>query len=225
MGKLTYFSHSAWMIESGVHRILIDPFLDGNPTSPVKARDVKANFIIVTHAHGDHFGDTLAIAKNNRALVIANFEIAGYCADHGVQAHGMHIGGSRSFPFGQVKFTPAWHGSTFPDGSSGGTPTGVLIMLEGKTIYHGGDTGLFSDMKLIAEMNPIDIALIPIGDNFTMGLADAVKAVEFLKPKKVLPMHYQTFDVINTDPAEFKKRIQKSGVDVQVLNYGQSLEF
>jgi L-ascorbate metabolism protein UlaG (beta-lactamase superfamily) len=225
MGKLTYFSHSAWMIESGVHRILIDPFLDDNPTSPVKARDVKPDFIIVTHAHGDHFGDTLAIAKNNRAMVIANFEIAGYCADHGVQSHGMHIGGSRTFPFGRVKFTPAWHGSTFPDGSSGGTPTGVLIMLEGKTIYHSGDTGLFSDMKLIAEMNPIDIAMIPIGDNFTMGLADAVKAVEFLKPKKVLPMHYQTFDVINSDPAEFKKLVQKLGVDVQVLKYGASMEF
>jgi L-ascorbate metabolism protein UlaG (beta-lactamase superfamily) len=225
MGKLTYFSHSAWMIESREYRILIDPFLEGNPTSPVKAKDVKAGFIIVTHAHGDHFGDTLAIAKNNHALVISNFEIAGYCTDHGVQSHGMHIGGSHQFPFGQVKFTPAWHGSTFADGSSGGMPTGVLIMLEGKTIYHSGDTGLFSDMKLIAEINPIDIALIPIGDNFTMGLTDAVRAVEFLKPKKVVPMHYQTFDVINTDPNEFKKRIQKLGVEIHILAYGQSMEF
>jgi L-ascorbate metabolism protein UlaG (beta-lactamase superfamily) len=225
MGKLTYFSHSAWMIESRGHRIVIDPFLDGNPTSPVKAGEVKADFIIVTHAHGDHFGDTISIAQNNKALVISNFEIASYCTERGVQSHGMHIGGSRQFPFGIVKFTPAFHGSTFPDGSNGGMPTGVLIMLEGKTIYHSGDTGLFGDMKLIAEMNPIDIALLPIGDNFTMGVVDAVKAVEFLKPGKVIPMHYMTFDVIHTDPNEFKKRVQKLGVDVQVLDYGQSLEF
>jgi L-ascorbate metabolism protein UlaG (beta-lactamase superfamily) len=224
MARLTYFSHSAWMIETKGQRILIDPFLDGNPTSPVKAKDVKADFIIVTHAHGDHFGDTLSIAKSNQALVISNFEIAMYCSGKGVKAHGMHIGGSRIFPFGKVKFTPAFHGSTFPDGSNGGMPTGVLLMVEGKTIYHSGDTGLFSDMKLIAEMHPLDIALIPIGDNFTMGVEDAVKAVEFLKPKTVIPMHYRTFDVINTDPVEFKKRVQKSGITVQVLDYGQSIE-
>lgn len=225
MGTLTYFSHAAWMIETRGQRILIDPFLDGNPTSPVKSKEVKANFIIVTHAHCDHFGDTLTIAKNNHALVISDDEIASYCSGRGVQAHGMHIGGSYQFPFGSVKLTPAFHGSTFPDGSSGGMPTGALIIVEGKTIYHSGDTGLFSDMKLIAEMNPIDIALLPIGDNFTMGIIDAVKAVEFLKPKKVIPMHYMTFDVINTDPADFKKRVQKMGVDVQILNYGESLEF
>jgi len=225
MAKLTYFSHAAWMIESKGHKILIDPFLDGNPTSPVKAKDVKADFIIITHAHGDHIGDAVPIAKTCNALIISNFEIANWCSEKGVKTHGMHIGGSRQFPFGTVKLTPAFHGSSFPDGTYGGMPTGVLITVEGKTVYHSGDTGLFSDMKLIAEMNPIDIALLPIGDNFTMGLTDAVKAVEFLKPKKVIPMHYRTFGIIDTDPGEFRKMVQKSGVDVQVLDYGQSVEF
>jgi L-ascorbate metabolism protein UlaG (beta-lactamase superfamily) len=225
MAKLTYFSHAAWMIESNGHKILIDPFLDGNPTSPVKAKDVKADFIIITHAHGDHIGDAVPIAKACNALIISNFEIANWCSEKGVKTHGMHIGGSRQFPFGTVKLTPAFHGSSFPDGTYGGMPTGVLITVEGKTVYHSGDTGLFSDMKLIAEMNPIDIALLPIGDNFTMGLTDAVKAVEFLKPKKVIPMHYRTFGIIDADPGEFRKMVQKSGVDVQVLDYGQTVDF
>ena len=137
----------------------------------------------------------------------------------------MHIGGSRKFPFGVVKLTPAFHGSSFPDGSYGGMPAGVLVMVEGKTIYHTGDTGLFSDMKLIAEMNPIDVALIPIGDNFTMGLDDAAKAVEFLQPKLAIPMHYKTFDVIDTDPEEFVTRIKKTGVEAQVMDYGNTIEF
>jgi L-ascorbate metabolism protein UlaG (beta-lactamase superfamily) len=225
MAKLTYFSHAAWMIESRGHKILIDPFLDGNPTSPVKAKDVKADFIIVTHAHGDHIGDTVPIARACDALIISNFEIANWCSAKGVKSHGMHIGGFRQFPFGSIKLTQAFHGSSFPDGTYGGMPTGVLVMVEGKTIFHSGDTGLFSDMKLIAEMNPIDIALIPIGDNFTMGVSDAVKAVEFLKPKKVIPMHYRTFGVIDVNPEDFKKRVQKTGVDVQILDYGQTVEF
>lgn len=225
MAQLTYFSHSAWMIESGKYKILIDPFLNDNPTSPVKAKDVQADFIIVTHAHGDHIGDTIPIAKANNATVITNFEIANWCGEQGVNAHPMHIGGSREFPFGRVKLTQAFHGSSFPDGSYGGMPTGVLITVENKTIYHSGDTGLFGDMKLIGEMDPIDIALIPIGDNFTMGVPDAVKAVTFLNPRKVIPMHYQTFDVINTDPAEFVKQIKAKGFESQFLAYGQTIPF
>jgi len=224
MAKLTYFSHSAWQIESNAHTILIDPFLNDNPTSPVKAEDVSADFIIVTHAHGDHIGDTIAIAKDNNATVISNFEIANWCSAQGVSAHPMHIGGSRKFPFGVVKLTPAFHGSSFPDGSYGGMPTGVLIMVEGKTIYHTGDTGLFSDMKLIAEMNPIDVALIPIGDNFTMGIDDAAKAVEFLQPKMAIPMHFKTFDIIEADPKVFIELVKSMGVESLILEYGNSLE-
>ncbi len=225
MAKLTYFSHAAWKIETNEYTILIDPFLDDNPTSPVKSKDVKADFILVTHAHGDHIGDAIPIAKANNATIISNFEIANWCGEQGVTAHPMHIGGSKEFPFGKVKLTQAFHGSSFPDGSYGGMPTGVLITIQNKTIYHSGDTGLFGDMKLIGESMPIDIALIPIGDNFTMGLDDAVKAVEFLHPKMAIPMHYKTFDVINVDPDDFVSRVKKTGIEAKVLDYGSSIDF
>lgn len=225
MGQLTYFSHSAWQIKTNGHTILIDPYLDDNPTSPVKSKDVSPDFIIVTHAHGDHLGDTIPIAKRTGALVISNNEIATWCSAQGVNAHPMHIGGAREFPFGRVKLTQAFHGSVLPDGAYGGMPAGVLVRVESKTIYHTGDTGLFGDMRLIAEMDPIDIALIPIGDNFTMGLKDAVKAVELLHPGKVIPMHYQTFDVIDADPNEFVRNVEKMGVNAQVMGYGDSITF
>ncbi len=224
MAKLTYFSHAAWMIETNGTTILIDPFLDDNPTSPVKSKDVKADYIIITHAHGDHIGDSIPIAKANDAMIITNFEIANWCGEQGVTVHPLHIGGAHDFPFGKVKLTQAFHGSSFPDGSYGGMPAGVLVTVEGKTVFHSGDTGLFSDMKLIGEMNPIDVAMIPIGDNFTMGLDDAVKAVEFLNPKKVIPMHYKTFDVIDVDPNKFVSRVKNLGIEALVLDYGGSIE-
>ena len=224
MVRLTYFSHSAWQIESKGITILIDPFLDGNPTSPVKSGEVSADYIIITHAHGDHIGDAIPIAKRTGATIISNFEIANWCTAQGVNAHPMHIGGSREFPFGTVKLTQAFHGSSFPDGSYGGMPAGVLVMVEGKTIYHSGDTALFSDMKLIAEMNPIDVALIPIGDNFTMGLTDAAKAVEFLKPELALPMHFKTFDVIECEPQAFVDSCKGIGTRAVVLDYGKSID-
>jgi L-ascorbate metabolism protein UlaG (beta-lactamase superfamily) len=225
VATLTYFSHAAWKIDSGDHTILIDPFLDDNPTSPVKAKDVRADYIIVTHAHGDHIGDTIPIAQAHNATVISNFEIANWCSGKGVTAHPMHIGGAYTFPFGRVKLTQAFHGSSFPDGTYGGMPAGVLITVEGKTIYHTGDTGLFGDMKLIAQMDPIDIALIPIGDNFTMGMTDALKAVELLQPKESIPMHYKTFDIIEANPDEFAGAVKKMGLAARVLNYGSSFSF
>ena len=225
MAKLTYLSHSGWLLECGNHTIAIDPFLEGNPMAKVKPSDIKADFIIVTHAHGDHLGDSISIAKANNATIITNFEIANYCSAKGVNAHPLHIGGAHEFPFGKVKLTIAWHGSAFPDGSYGGTPAGCLLMFEGKTIYHAGDTGLFMDMKLIGEMNDIDVALLPIGDNFTMGIDDAVKAVEFIKPKLVIPMHYKTFDVIDVDPQEFAQKVQEKGFNAKILGIGESHEF
>ncbi len=225
MPKLTYFSHAAWMIETNGDTILIDPFLDDNPTSPVKSNEVKADYIIITHAHGDHIGDAIPIAKRDNATIISNFEIANWCGAQGVTAHPMHIGGARDFPFGKVKLTQAFHGSSFPDGSYGGMPAGVLVTIDNKTVYHSGDTGLFGDMKLIGEQTPLEIAIIPIGDNFTMGINDAVKAVEFLNPKKVIPMHYKTFDVIDVDPGEFVSRVKSLGVDAQILEYGESLVY
>ena len=225
MSKLTYLSHSAWLVEADGVTIAIDPFLEGNPTAPMKAADVKADYIIVTHAHGDHLGDAIPIAKQSNGTIISNFEIANYCGNQGANAHPMHIGGAHRFPFGMVKLTPAWHGSSFPDGSYGGTPAGVLLTVGGKTIYHTGDTGLFMDMQLIGEMHPVDIFLVNIGDNFTMGIDDAVKAVEFVKPKLTIPMHYKTFDVIDVDPQEFLDKVKQKGFEAKMLGIGESHEF
>ena len=223
--RLRYFSHSAFQIttDSGIV-VLIDPFLDGNPTSPVKSDDVKADYIILTHAHGDHLGDTIKIAKEHKATVIAVNELADYCASNGVDAHNMHIGGGHNFDFGRVKFTIAHHGSLSPDNHFGGEPAGVLITADGKTLYHAGDTGIFYDMKLIGEMNKIDYALLPIGDNFTMGVDDAVKAAEFLQAEVSIPMHYNTFPVIEASPNEFKAKVESLGRKSIVLEYGEEIE-
>ena len=223
--KLRYFSHSAFQVttDSGTV-ILIDPFLDGNPTSPVKSDDVNADYIILTHAHGDHLGDTLKIAKENNATVIAVNELADYSTSKGLNAHNMHIGGGHNFDFGRVKFTIAHHGSLSPDNQFGGEPAGVLITADDKTIYHAGDTGIFLDMKLIGEMNNIDYALLPIGDNFTMGVDDAVKAAEFLEADVSIPMHYNTFPIIESSPNEFKAKVEALGKKSIVLEYGQEID-
>ncbi|TAK58083.1 MAG: metal-dependent hydrolase [Bacteroidetes bacterium] len=223
--KLTYFGHSAFLLENSPHSILIDPFLDGNPVSPKKSSEVNANFIIVTHGHGDHLGDSISISKRCHATIIAVNELADYVASQGATAHNMHIGGSHLFPFGKIKFTIAHHGSVAPDGTYTGNPSGALITTGGKTIYHTGDTGLFYDMKLIGEMNPVDVMLLPIGDNYTMGIDDAVKAVELTNPKFVIPMHYNTFPVISADPALFIKKIEAKGFKGAILKPGETFTF
>ena len=223
--KLKYFSHSSFLItlDSG-SRLLIDPFLDGNPTSPVKASEVEAEYILLTHGHGDHLGDTLEIAKRCNSLCICENELASYLASKGLQAHNMHIGGSYSFEFGKIKLTQAWHTSVTPDNECVGSATGLLIFVEDKIIYHMGDTGLFLDLKLIGELNPIDYLLVPIGDNFTMGIDDAVKACSFVNPECAIPMHYNTFDVINADPEIFKQKLETNGIKCQILEFGQEIE-
>jgi L-ascorbate metabolism protein UlaG (beta-lactamase superfamily) len=223
--KLRYFSHSSFQITTSANiKILIDPFLDGNPTSPVKADDVEADYIILTHAHGDHIGDAFSIAKRCGSTFISVNELAEYCKSNGFNAHNMHIGGGYNFEFGRVKFTIAHHGSMTPDNKYAGEPAGVLITIEGITIYHTGDTGLFYDMKLIGEMNEIDYMLLPIGDNFTMGITDALKAAEFVNPKTAIPIHYNTFPVIEADPMEFKKKAEDLGVDSRVMDYGEEIK-
>ena len=223
--KLKYFSHSAFQVTTNSGKIiLIDPFLDGNPTSPVKSNEVKADYIILTHAHGDHIGDAFNIAKRCDPLFIAVNELANYCASKGFKAHNMHIGGGYNFEFGRVKFTIAHHGSMTPDGTYAGEPSGVILSIDGKNLYHTGDTGLFYDMKLIGEMTPIDCMCMPIGDNFTMGINDAVKAVELVNPKLAIPMHYNTFPVITADPLEFKKKVEQIGKKARVLNFGEEIE-
>jgi len=222
--KLRYFSHSSFQITSNEgHVIIIDPFLDDNPTSPVKSAEVSADFIVLTHAHGDHVGDAFKIAERTGATFICVNELANYCIEKGFKAHNMHIGGAFTFPFGKLKFTIAHHGSMTPDGTYGGEPAGVILTIDGKSVYHTGDTGVFYDMKLIGEMTPIDYMLLPIGDNFTMGITDAVKAVELANPTTAIPMHYNTFPVITADPQAFKSQVEAVGKKAVVMEFGEEI--
>ncbi|MDQ0214994.1 L-ascorbate metabolism protein UlaG (beta-lactamase superfamily) [Oikeobacillus pervagus] len=224
--KVSYHGHSVVKIETKGKTILIDPFINGNELTDLKVEDEKPDVIILTHGHGDHVGDTVELAKRNQSLVIAVNELAVYLSHQGLNTHPMHIGGSYSFDFGKVKFTQAFHGSGLEtvDGEFlyMGMPAGVLMMVEGKTIYHAGDTGLFSDMKLIGELHPIDLAFLPIGDNFTMGPEDAALAAKFLKAKKVVPVHYNTFPPIKQDPQKFLTLLE--GDIGKVMNPGDVLD-
>lgn len=227
--KITYHGHSCFEIETGKHRILIDPFISGNPGAKVKPEELKPDFILLTHGHGDHVGDTVAIAKQNDALVIAAHELSVWLSWQGVKTHGMSVGGGFDFPFGRVKMTNALHGSglEFNDQKQivyMGPAAGYLLTIEGKTIYHAGDTALFSDMKIIHHGKPIDLAMLPIGDNFTMGPEDALIAAEWLHAKQVVPMHYNTFPVIEQDSHAFAKRLEEKGIKGSALAVGESLE-
>ncbi|MDR3628599.1 MAG: metal-dependent hydrolase [Ignavibacteriaceae bacterium] len=223
--KLRYFSHSAFQMTTDNGKvILIDPFLDNNPTSPVKSDSVKADYIILSHAHGDHLGDTVKIAKRCSSTAICVDELANYLEAKGLNVHNMHIGGSYGFDFGRVKFTIAHHGSKTPDGEYAGEPAGIIISSGGKNIYHAGDTGLFYDMKLIGERYKIDYMLLPIGDNYTMDIYDAVKAVEYVNPAVAVPMHYNTFPVIKADPNVFKQKLEALGKKCKVMQYGEEIE-
>jgi L-ascorbate metabolism protein UlaG (beta-lactamase superfamily) len=194
------------MLSDGEYTVVIDPFVTGNPNAPVAMDSLKPDFIVLTHAHGDHLGDAIQLAKDNDSMIIAVNELANYVASHGVKAHNMHIGGGWNFPFGRLKFTIAHHGSSTPDGMYMGEPAGVVITIGGKTVYHAGDTGIFLDMKLI-------------------GIDDAVKSVEFVNPKLAIPMHYNTFPVIAADPNTFKNKVENLGKEARVLDFGESVLF
>lgn len=222
MLNIKYLSHSAFYLQDGTNNVVIDPFIKGNPTCPVSLDDIKANFIVLTHAHPDHFGDTKPIALANNSLVIAVNELANYCGQMGLEAHNMHVGGSYHFDFGKLKFTQAFHGSSNAEGEYMGDPAGVILNMGGKVVYHCGDTGIFGDMKLIGQMNPIDVMLVPIGGNFTMDIDDAVEAVKMVNPKLAIPMHYNTFPVIEADPNLFVEKVKQSGLAAKVLAYGES---
>lgn len=217
MIKLTWYGHAAWCIEIDATTVLIDPFLSGNPVAPVTAEAVKAAYIIVTHGHGDHVGDTVAIAQRTGATIIANSEICRWLQKQGVPSvHAQHIGGGFHYPFGYVKLTIAVHGSSLPDGTYGGMPAGVLITAAGKKLYHAGDTGLFASMQLIGEEG-LDVALLPIGDNYTMGPDDALRAVKLLKPRVVIPIHYHTWDLIEQDPYAWAERVRSETESLPVV--------
>ncbi len=225
MATLTYYGHATWALETRGIAILMDPFFTGNPLAPTAAGSVRADFIVLTHAHGDHYGDTIEIARRTGATVISNFEIVAYCQKQGVAAaHPLHIGGGAAFPFGRAKLTIAHHGSSFPDGTYGGQPAGILLEVEGRRLYNAGDTGLFSDMSLIGEAG-LDVALLPIGDNFTMGPDDAAKAAGLLRARTVIPQHYKTWPMLVQDPEPFKRMVESSTDSrVVILNPGETFE-
>jgi L-ascorbate metabolism protein UlaG (beta-lactamase superfamily) len=223
--KLTWYGHATFGLNIGNSQILVDPFLTGNSLAPVSADKVEADYILVTHGHGDHVGDTVAIAQRTGALVISCFEICNWLQTQGVtRTHAQHIGGGFQHPFGYLKLTIAHHGSALPDGSYGGNPCGLLLSAEGKKIYLAGDTGLFYSMRLIGEEG-IDLATLPIGDNFTMGPDDALRAVKLIEPRVVIPIHYNTFDVVRQDPHAWAKRVRDAtGTEPVVLEPGDSYE-
>jgi L-ascorbate metabolism protein UlaG (beta-lactamase superfamily) len=226
MVKVTFIGHSCFFLDNGTQKILIDPYISKSPVAKASEEQKKADFILVTHGHGDHLGDAIDLAKSTGAKIIANFELCNYCTSKGAKnVHPLHIGGGHTFPFGSAKMTIAHHGSEVgSDHAYGGPPAGFIVRTGGMVIYHAGDTGLFLDMQLIGELDKIDLALLPIGGNFTMDVPDAVKAVEFLKPRKAIPMHYNTNALIKADPIDFINKIKLLGTEGIILNPGETFE-
>ncbi len=222
---VTFLGHGTFLVETNGTRVLIDPFLTENPSASMTAEEVPADVIILSHGHGDHVGDAINVANRTGALVIANHEIVEWLTGQGVTTtHAQHIGGQHVFDWGTVKLTIAHHGSMLPDGSDGGNPCGILLKLTDGTIYHAADTGLFYDMKLIGE-DGIDLAILPIGDNFTMGPDDALKAVKLIEPRRVIPDHYDTWPLIAQDAAAWAERVRaETSTEPLVLQPGDSCE-
>lgn len=227
MPTLTWLGHASWQLATSQHTILVDPFLDDSPTASVKSKDVKADFILVSHGHYDHIADAAKIANRTGATVVSNYEITTWLAkEHGVkQTIGGNLGGGVDLPFGRVKLTLAFHSSALPDGSNGGNPCGYLVSLTGgPKLYFACDTALFGDMALIGAAG-LDVAVLPIGDLFTMGPDDALAAVKLLKPKKVIPSHFSTWPPIAQDADAWARRVAaETSATPIVLTPGESVE-
>ncbi|GGK24719.1 UPF0173 metal-dependent hydrolase [Deinococcus malanensis] len=224
--QIRFLGQSAFLLQAGNHRVLIDPFLQGNPLCPVtldEALSWQVDAVLISHAHGDHWGNALDFGRAG-IPVIGTAEIGGYAQQHGAaQAVGMNIGGTYRAEWGSVTLTPAWHSSSFPDGTYGGMPTGLVVEMGDKRLYHAGDTCLFSDMRLIGDRG-LDAAILPIGDHFTMGPEEAARCLELLRPRVAIPMHYATFPPLTGDPQVFAREGQAQGVDVRVLSPGDTTE-
>ncbi len=216
--SIKWLGHSAYSLDIDGHKVLIDPFVSGNPVAKTAAKDLDAGVILLTHAHGDHVGDSVEIAKRTGALVVCNFEMGDWYLAHGVQnVFQGNPGGTFSNDWMSAKWTIAFHSSSFPDGTYGGQPNGFVIRGGGAVLYHAGDTCLFSDMRLIGDEG-LDLALIPIGDCFTMGIDDSIKAIKLLNPTVVSPMHYNTFPPIEQDAAAWAERVaNETAAEAQVL--------
>ena len=225
--QISYLGHSTFLLSDGTHRVIIDPFIQGNPAASMTLDEVKrleVSAILVSHAHGDHWGDSLALSADG-APIIATAEIAGYAQKNGApSAIGINIGGTVRQDWGSVRLTPAWHSSSFPDGSYGGMPTGLVIGFGGKRLYFAGDTCLFGDMRLIGDSG-LDLAFLPIGDHYTMGPQEAARCLELLRPKDAVPMHYGTFPALSGDPAVFAAAAEGLGVKAHVLKPGEVLDY
>ena len=223
---ISYHGHSVVKIKTGDTTILIDPFINGNKLTDLVVDNERPDVILLTHGHNDHVGDTVEIAKASDALVVAPNELSIYLGLQGVRTHGMNLGGAKKFDFGTVKFTQAFHSSSYQTEDNefiyAGMPAGILFTAEGKTIYHAGDTAIFMDMEMIGKRHPIDVAFLPIGDNFTMGPEDAACAVELLNPKLTIPVHFNTFPPIEQDPEVFKSLVKKH--EVKIMTAGDVFE-
>jgi L-ascorbate metabolism protein UlaG (beta-lactamase superfamily) len=225
--KITYHGHSCFEVRTDRARLIIDPFLTGNPAARITADAVECDYILLSHGHDDHVGDALSLAQRCCATIIANFEIAEYFAAKGAKTHGLNPGGGHDFPFGRVKLTLARHSSSLGENPLApvylGEACGLLITADGRKLYHAGDTALFLDLQLVGREG-VDLAMLPIGDNYTMGPDDALTALDLIRPKLAVPMHYNTWPVIAQDAAAFARRAGAAGHRVQVLVPGGSLE-
>ena len=229
MPKVTYLGHSGFLVEANGTKIVVDPLLTNNPLAKLKPENVKADFVFLSHGQAQQIQDGASIAKANQATLVAPLELARFVERFGVKSHPMQVGGAFQFPFGRVKLTFAHHSSSFIEDEKEavylGNACGFLMTLEGKNMYHAGDTGLFYDMQLIGQLQKIHLALLPIGGNFTMDIEDAIKAVEFLNPELAIPMHYNTFENIKASPQEFVTRVRDLGFRAKDLEVGESCDF
>ena len=224
--KITYFGHSCFGIESNQHRLLFDPFIQYNELAKeINIDEIKCDYMLISHGHEDHVADARPIAERTGALMISNYEVISWFAKNGYEnGHPLNHGGKKSFDFGSVKYVNAVHSSMMPDGAYGGNPGGFVVELDNQSLYYAGDTALFSDMKLIGELEQPDFAFLPIGDNFTMGIRDAVIAADYVNCDKVIGMHYDTFPPIEIDHEKAIEAFKEAGKELILMNIGTTVE-